>query len=330
MMQRFDIVCDLRLSHGYYRQAAFRDLRFVPGSLSAVLMKNNGFTLHQDYGRTQLTGPVEKEDTQVRFLHTVRTPFSLLFFAESANTYLDNISDFPECGPAQVPLFSNLFCSGDDTALNANVAVELCGNSWTLPAAGWKSTSFSDSFGNATEIPYRTENDVLFFDLSALEEDIYTTETDQGTRYISNIQMGFRARPAALLHICSNDSLWRNGLLRQPSYSLHIGAPAPYWRYLFPKSALEHYNGAQFSVEASDRSVLFDRDTDNGDTTYVSFTSAEPIPLEDRKSSRFRLKQNNGNGGQDSILVADLPLPDPSTLISRKDERMISPIFVKL
>jgi len=328
MMQSFDILSAFRLSHGYYRQAAFSDLRFVPGASSAAVMKQNGFMLHQDYGRTQLSGPVQKEGNEVRFLHTVRTPFSLLFFAESSNAYLDNISMFPECGPGQVPLFSNLFCRDGATDINGNTAVELCGSRWALAASEWKEGSFSDCFGNIIEIPYTTENGTLFFDLSAQEEGIYYTGTTGGTRYICNVHMGFRSRPAALLHICSNDSFWQNGLLRQPVYDLHINSPAPYWRYLFSKAALDRYHGAQFSVEASDRSVLFDRDEESG--PYISFTSADPIPLEDSKSIRFRLKQNNGNGGQDSILVADLPLPDPSTLIPRRETPVISPIFVKL
>lgn len=330
MMQTFDIVCGFHLSHGYYAREAFSDLRFVPSAASASLMKQNSFVLRQNYGRTQLAGPVERQDTGLRFLHSVRTPFSLLFFAETSNTYLDNISEFPECGPAQVPLFSNIFCSGSNTGINGNTAVELCGSRWTLPASQWQSTSFSDSFGNSTEIPYRTENETLHFDLSALAEDIYYTETSGGTRYICNIHMGFRARPAALLHICSNSSLWNGGILRQPVYELHIGARQPYWRYLLPREKLARIRGGKLLIESSDGSVSFEEEAHSHSSPYLSFISSAPVALQKSKSFRCRLVQNSANGSVASILIPDLPLPDPGTLVERSPEQLISPIYVKL
>lgn len=330
MMQTFDIVCGFNLSHGYYAREAFSDLHFVPVAASASLMRQNSFVLRQNYGRTQLAGPVEREDAGLRFMHSVRTPFSLLFFAETSNTYLGNISDFPECGPAQVPLFSNIFCSGDQTGINTNAAVELCGSRWSLPASQWLGTYFSDSFGNSTEIPYHAQNETLHFDLSAMEEDIYYTETSGGTRYICNVHLGFRARPAALLHICSNDSLWRNGMLRQPVYDLHINAATPYWRYLLPREKLSHMRGGKLFIESSDGSVSFEEEAHSQNSPYLSFISSAPVMLQQSKPFRCRLMQNSSNGAVASVLVPDLPLPQPGTLVERNREQRVSPIYVKL
>lgn len=328
-MQTFDILADIQLSHSYYRQAAFRDLDFSPLAGTAAFMSSHTIRFIRDHGRTQLVAPVEKTDRGLRPAHHIPMPFSLLFWVHTSNLFLGNISLLPECRTGEIPLFSNRNCRAGLTDLNTGLAVQLCGQYKKISRAEWAGHMPEDSSGNLRPVDLLEDTDHITLDLSGLEPDLYRVETHAGMQYFCNRAAGFGVAPAALLHIGCNSSLVQEGILRQPRYTLHIESPTLFWRYIFPRQNLDRFGDTRFMVESSDNSVAFVQDEASG-TPFISFTSQTPIRLEDAKPQRFRLKEAGRNGNPGTILIPDLPLPDPSTLISRQADPMIGTIYVKL
>lgn len=332
MISSFDILYTLHVRHGYYNRNPFTDFRFSPTACTASTMKANDLLPIQNYGRSQLCAPSVKNTDGAVLHHTVADRFSLLFFMETSNIYLDNISLFPERRPTEVPLFTNMDGGPGDPdtyELNRNTVVDIVGNSLTLPGEAWQTDTVTDCFGDAFELPSRPAGESRVFALSDLEEGVYRIATRQGTKYFTNLRLGFRQKPMALLHICSNDTLLNGRQITGPAYDVTIASPSLYWQYVFPMDAVDKYVPENLLVEASDRSVDFVRDEPDGQP-YLTFTSAVPIPIEDRKDVRFRLKRVNSYDAQDTIIVSDLPFPDPRTLFAKSGQRITSPIFVKM
>lgn len=332
MITAYDILFRINVQHGYYRQGAFPGFRYTPAAGTARILQKNGMRLTDQYGRTQLTVPVEKSGDKNTLHFTVNEQFSLIFLVYTPYAYLENISVFPDRKGPEVLLFSNTQTEATDN--NSHPldirTVTLTGQQLRISKSEWQSHTITDSYGNTTEvIPAETDTEMVY-SLAGWDEDVYYISTQNGIRYFCNTDTGWAAHPLALLHITSNPTLLNQNQLLSPEYQVRIDPPAPFWKYILPLHAVSRYVPENLFVEASDNSVTFEKVLVNNGEPSLVFTSSMPLLMEDQKNIRFQLKHTHNHDIPDSIILPDLPFPDPGTLMDRKGDPLTTSIFIKV
>jgi|GEM_PF-1346312 len=332
MMQTFDILAHIVVKHSYYNRKPFHEFSYTPTANTERIMRQNDLLHVQTHGRNQLA--VSSTRNETLSLHgSVKEDFSLIFFVDTPNIHLENITQFPRRGNHEVVLFTNLNQSTNNDnvyELHKNQTVELVTHSLVIETKEWVTDTIVNSYGQAQNVVPRKVGNQTFFDISGLEEDIFGIQTQNGIRYFTNVQLGFRKKPLAIFHICGNETLLKGRELRQPQYSISMQAILPLWQYIFPTSKMDRYMVENLFIEMSDNSVIFRRDETTPDANQISFTSQKPIPIEDKKATRFHLKQLGGADTNASILLPDLPYPRQETLVIRNDENHVYPIYINM
>jgi len=332
-METFHILCNIEVNHAYYNRGGFGDFRYTPTAATAHTLKQNGMRFVLNYGRSQISVPGTQSNGDPVLHYTVNGQFSLLFLVTTPNIYLDNISVFADRKPTETLLFSNMFgtaANDGSYTLDAQTVVALTGKQLRIPKTEVGNETLLDSNGNDTQIKPTEEDGLLLYNMAPLDEGIYRLDTKTGTRYYSNVELGFQAKPLALLHISTQASLLDGDKILTPTYRIQIDSPTPFWQYVFALGAVEKYTPENLVVDVNDQSVEFVRAIVNDGDPRLTFTSAVPIRLEDKKEVRFRLKRVNDYDIQDSIILPDLPFPDPGTLIDRKNDPATTLIYVKV
>jgi hypothetical protein len=332
MMQTFDILAHILVKHSYYNRKPFDGFSFIPTANTGRIMSQNDILHIQSHGRNQLAASSTRAE-ELTLHKNVKERFSLIFFIDAPNAYLENITQFPPRGDNEAILFSNInpSATGENIyELHTNRTVELVGNSLIVNVKEWVTDEINNSFGEPEKaVPIKNDTEIIF-DISHLDEDIFSIETRNGIRYFTNAEPGFRKKPLAILHICSNETLLQGLKLRQPQYQISMQAILPLWQYIFPSSKMKKYAIENLFIEMSDHSVIFKRDESAPDSTNITFTSVDPIALEDKKESRFHLKQQGHSDNNASILLPDLPYPSHETLVIRNDGHPVYPIYIKI
>lgn len=329
MTHTYDILAQLAVEHGYYNRNPFQGFRYLPTAPTMHFMGRNDLMLVQTHGRTQVVVSSVRNVDGIDIHPSVNLPFSLLFCVENTETHLENISGLPERNVTQSLLFSNVWNeSAEPGQWTAGPVVEWAGNTFRIPKPDWDGSLPQDGYGQPVTVTPVELDDTVSINASALDEGVYRWQTAAGTRYFCNVDLGFRAKPFALLHMATHPTLLDRNRLLSPTYRMAIPAAEAFWEYRLAENAVKKYGSENLSVDVSDRSVEFIRQMPGEGRPYLSFTSSVPIRLEDRKTVRFRLKRSNHNGAQDSILLADLPFPSPATFPYKENGRITSPIFV--
>lgn len=114
-------------------------------------------------------------------------------------------------------------------------------------------------------------------------------------------------------------------------YVIHFGARSIYWTYLLTGAALENYQ--QLAITDARRSLFFDGPQPitliNG-TAALSFTSPEPMRLQENSSTVFQLRRNcQPEGAAGTPVIDRLPRPKPD-LLHGAGNRQYSEIIVHL
>lgn len=328
----YDILFSIAVDHGYYRQGRFPGFRYIPAPFTSRTLSKNGMCLTDRYGRIQLSIPVEKNEGKSLLHYTVAEQFSLIFLVHTSDIYLENISVFPERKAPEILLFSNtqtVATETDSHQLDIHTVL-LAGNQLRIPKTEWQGNTINDSYGNTTElIPDETDTEMIY-SLSGWDEDLYYIPTQNGNRYFCNITSGWEAPPLALLHIVSNPTLLDQTSLLSPEYRIRVEPPAPFWKYILPLHAVSRYTTENLTIEASDHSITFEKTLVNNTEPILVFTSSVPLLLENKKDIRFQLKHTHNHDIPDSIILPDLPFPDPGTLMDRKGDPLTTSIFIKV
>jgi len=295
-------------------------------------MRQNDLLHVQTHGRNQLA--VSSTRSEGLSLHeSVKEHFSLIFFVDTPNIHLENITQFPPQGNNEVVLFTNQNQSvnSDNTyELHTGQTVELVSHSFVIDTKEWATDTITNSYGQAEKvIPNKIGNQTIF-DISGLDEDIFSIQTQNGIRYFTNAALGFRKKPLAIFHVCGNETLLESRKLCQPQYTITMQAILPLWQYIFPASKMSRYPVENLFIEMSDNAVVFKREEFTSDGNHIIFTSQTPIPIEDKKATRFHLKQLGNADTNASILLPDLPYPRQETLVIRNDGNHVYPIYINM
>lgn len=330
MMHTFDILTQLVINHGYYNRNPFLGFRYLPTACTMDFMNRNDVVLVQKHGRTQIAVASVRKPEGTEIHPSVNVPFSLLFCVENTETYLENISSLPARRATESVLLSNVWNDSDETGQwQVGLVVEWAGAVFRIPKADWDGSSLPiDCYGQAINTAPVTQGETVDINAASLDEGVYQWKTLSGNRYFCNADLGFRAKPFALLHIATHPSLLDENRLLSPVYTVEIPSVEPFWEYRIPENSVNKYDPENLRVDVSDQSVEFIRQAATKEKPYLSFTSSAPIRLEDKKEIRIRLKRVNNNGAQDTVLVADLPFPSPATFLYKENGRITSPIFV--
>lgn len=332
MSQSYDILALIRFSHDYFGDSQERRFKLYPVSSTKYLMDKNDIKLINSHARLQLTVATERAGNNVKLSYKVDNAIDLYFLIKSEDLYLDNYSVLPQRNKQEVMFFSGKLVDKKNTntlRMESDKVIEFAKNTLNIPTALVDDIKVLDLHDNEYQISSYTNEDQRYqLDISSLEPAIYKLNTKIGIKYFTNLSTGMGSKPWGLLHIDTGQCLTEDGLLNSQIYEISINSLSTYWKYIISDKQVAQFSEIDaLTIEASDGSIAFEKQFQEG---ALTFTSGIPITLTAKKKISFRLKKKNGQSTQASVLIQNLPLPNPKTMINKDKDKLFSPIFIKL
>ncbi len=212
---------------------------------------------------------------------------------------------------------------------------------------GFKVFSKDPFFQNYTNLPVAKEDTILYFDNRnvksettgrlRLHDEEYVSETDfvrmDSPLLADSLSKKDRlVKPVCVVNICISEN--ESSLFDEPSkaisksYYLKFQARQTFWKYyLLGDMARENLHIADLDSETEFASAGVESLSDN--RTALTFRSKTTLPLQERSTYRFQLRDGNSGGGK--VLIRRLPVAPASQIYQEVidgQEAFVSEMFI--
>lgn len=332
MMEIFDILFSVRVSHSYFKNGVCPDIAVVPDHNTSRLIRKYGLVFRATPFGFNILSECSKHNKETYLSGKVEADLQLNFFLILKNPYLLNITKMNEPNPGSLLFFTNESIDTDPD-INGSFSFKL-GNHISLAAqfiridSGSGDSLHLEKGENSIVIKALPGPDSSNFPVTRLEDGVYNNRQKTGIQYYYITNQSFIGNPFALLSIEMKDDhiVDSDRKMQKAEFLLKFEAIETYWQYILNVNQ-KHEN---LVIESSGNTEEFEQSeiitSDN--TSAIRFTSKNKLPVSQFREDYFKLKLRNGDPANDLILISKLPLPDLSVLIINSDGKTYSPIYV--